>query len=156
MSSDTSYDASSYAISPVDDRDHAGYVLVTTICSIIYTIIAATTRGIVKKKVYDTDDYLLFAATVSADVSMAPTLHNTEKMITMEYQATHLGQSIVVFYGLGNGLGKFNTITKPENWPQSGKVGLERVTLDILKPPPLSLPRVPWPPFSSPECGVEG
>ncbi|KAM6513683.1 hypothetical protein FALCPG4_016057 [Fusarium falciforme] len=44
----------------------------------------------------------------------------------------HLGQSIAMFVGLNNGLGKFNSITPTEQWATSSKSTLAAVILCLL------------------------
>lgn len=47
-------------------------------------------------------------------------------------QIFHLGQSVAIFVGLNNGLGKFNSITTPEQWAISSKVSFRPSLFVVL------------------------
>ncbi|KAH7030602.1 uncharacterized protein B0I36DRAFT_322101 [Microdochium trichocladiopsis] len=84
--------------SPIYEDDHAGYIWIVGIIALIYSLSATIARVFVKFRLFGTDDYLLVASTV-----------------------LHVAQSIAVFAGVSGGLGKFNSITTPEQWASAGK-----------------------------------
>ncbi|KAJ1332068.1 cadherin EGF LAG seven-pass G-type receptor 1 [Microdochium nivale] len=84
--------------SPVSSDDHAGYIWIVSIVALVYSLTATIVRVFIKARLFGTDDYLLVASTV-----------------------LHVAQSIAIFAGLHDGLGKFNSITTPEQWASSGK-----------------------------------
>ncbi|RSM02646.1 hypothetical protein CEP52_007853 [Fusarium oligoseptatum] len=99
----------SHRFSPVTFNDHAGQLWIVTILSLIYSALVATARAYIKYKMFGFDDIL---------IALATTLH--------------LAQAIAVFVGLSNGLGKFNSITSPEQWATSSKSTLASVILCFL------------------------
>ncbi|ORY59964.1 uncharacterized protein BCR38DRAFT_443484 [Pseudomassariella vexata] len=95
--------------SPIHADDHAGYLWIITILATIYSFLAAILRVHIKWGKHGIDDYLLLSATV-----------------------VKLAQSAVVFYGLNNGLAKFNSITTEYQWQLSGKSFFAVELLSIL------------------------
>ncbi|KAH6876791.1 hypothetical protein B0T10DRAFT_520762 [Thelonectria olida] len=95
--------------SPVAFNDHAGQLWIVTILSLIYSSLVATARAYIKHHMFGFDDILIALAMV-----------------------LHLAQSIAVFVGLNNGLGKFNSITPTEQWATSSKSTLAAVILCLL------------------------
>ncbi|KAK6447152.1 hypothetical protein ACSS6W_000114 [Trichoderma asperelloides] len=95
--------------SPITYNDHAGKLWIVTILSLIYSSLAIITRAYIKHKMLGFDDVLLALATI-----------------------LHLAQSVAIFIGLNNGLGKFNSITPPEQWATSSKSTLAAVILSLL------------------------
>lgn len=69
--------------SPISSDDHAGYLWIAAILGLVYTFLSAFLRAHIKWGMYGWDDALLAMATFF-----------------------HLGQSVVVFDGLRNGLGR--------------------------------------------------
>ncbi|KAM5354729.1 hypothetical protein ACJ41O_001376 [Fusarium nematophilum] len=108
MDPETSNDGSP-RFSAVAFNDHAGQLWIVTILSLIYSALVATARAYIKYQMFGFDDILIALATV-----------------------LHLAQSIAVFVGLKNGLGKFNSITPPEQWATSSKSTLAAVILCLL------------------------
>ncbi|KAH6953882.1 hypothetical protein BKA56DRAFT_648481 [Ilyonectria sp. MPI-CAGE-AT-0026] len=108
MGPETSNDGSP-RFSPVVFNDHAGQLWIVTILSLIYSALVATARAYIKYQMFGFDDILIALAMV-----------------------LHLGQSISVFVGLNNGLGRFNSITPPEQWATSSKSTLAAVILCLL------------------------
>ncbi|KXJ94953.1 hypothetical protein Micbo1qcDRAFT_216590 [Microdochium bolleyi] len=84
--------------SPIYPDDHAGYIWIVGITALIYSLTATIVRVFIKARLFGTDDYLLVASTV-----------------------LHVAQTVTIFTGLNNGLGKFNSITTPEQWASAGK-----------------------------------
>ncbi|KAJ3498432.1 hypothetical protein NLG97_g1134 [Lecanicillium saksenae] len=84
--------------SPVTSSDHAGQLWIVTILALIYSSLVSTARAYVKYKMFGIDDILIASATI-----------------------LQLAQSIAIFVGLGNGLGKFNSITTSDQWATSSK-----------------------------------
>ncbi|KAF4345621.1 hypothetical protein FBEOM_418 [Fusarium beomiforme] len=109
MNASVSQDDGLYRFSPVTFNDHAGKLWIVTILSLIYTSLIGTARAYIKYKMFGFDDILFACATV-----------------------LHLGQSIAVFVGLSNGLGKFNSITTPDQWTISSKSTIASVILGLL------------------------
>ncbi|KAH6876836.1 hypothetical protein B0T10DRAFT_584820 [Thelonectria olida] len=95
--------------SPVAFNDHAGQLWIVTILSLIYSSLVAMARAYIKYQMFGFDDILIALAMV-----------------------LHLAQSIAVFVGLNNGLGKFNSITPTEQWATSSKSTLAAVILCLL------------------------
>ncbi|KAJ4164442.1 hypothetical protein LMH87_006118 [Akanthomyces muscarius] len=95
--------------SPVSLSDHAGQLWIVTILALIYSSLVTTARAYVKYKMFGIDDLLIALAT-----------------------ALQLAQSIAIFVGLGNGLGKFNSITTSEQWATSSKSTLAAMILSFL------------------------
>ncbi|KAH7109397.1 hypothetical protein B0J13DRAFT_490117 [Dactylonectria estremocensis] len=108
MASETSDDGSP-RFSPVAFNDHAGQLWIITILSLIYSALVAMARAYIKYQMFGFDDILIACATV-----------------------LQLAQSIAVFVGLTHGLGKFNSITPPEQWATSSKSTLASVILCLL------------------------
>lgn len=108
MDPDASNDASS-RFSPVAFNDHAGQLWIVTILSLIYSALVAAARAYIKYQMFGFDDVLIGLAMV-----------------------LHLAQSIAVFVGLNNGLGKFNSITPSEQWATSSRSTLAAVILCLL------------------------
>ncbi|KAK1252114.1 hypothetical protein MKX08_003301 [Trichoderma sp. CBMAI-0020] len=100
---------SASAFSPVTFNDHAGKLWIVTILALIYSTLAVMARAYIKYKMLGLDDLFLALATI-----------------------LHLAQSIAIFVGLNNGLGKFNSITPPEQWATSSKCTLAAVILTLL------------------------
>ncbi|KAF6530300.1 hypothetical protein HZS61_001612 [Fusarium oxysporum f. sp. conglutinans] len=109
MDPNDSLDDDLYRFSPVTFNDHAGKLWIVTILSLIYTSLIALARAYIKYKMFGFDDVLFAAATV-----------------------LHLAQALAVFIGLSNGLGKFNSITPPEQWGISSKCTIASVILCLL------------------------
>ncbi|EXA51461.1 hypothetical protein FOVG_00093 [Fusarium oxysporum f. sp. pisi HDV247] len=109
MDPNDSLDDDLYRFSPVTFNDHAGKLWIVTILSLIYTSLIALARAYIKYKMFGFDDFLFAAATV-----------------------LHLAQALAVFIGLSNGLGKFNSITPPEQWGISSKCTIASVILCLL------------------------
>ncbi|KAG7411029.1 hypothetical protein Forpe1208_v009703 [Fusarium oxysporum f. sp. rapae] len=103
MDPETSDNDGSYRFSPVTFNDHAGQLWIVTILSLIYSTLAALARLYIKYHKFGFDDFFFALAMIF-----------------------HLAQSIAVFIGLSKGLGKFNSITAPEQWATSSKVSLVR------------------------------
>ncbi|KAK7423508.1 hypothetical protein QQX98_000965 [Neonectria punicea] len=95
--------------SPVAFNDHAGQLWIVTILSLIYSALVAAARAYIKYHMFGFDDILIALAMV-----------------------LHLAQSIAVFVGLNNGLGKFNSMTPPEQWATSSRSTLAAVILCLL------------------------
>ncbi|KAH6883563.1 hypothetical protein B0T10DRAFT_411010 [Thelonectria olida] len=95
--------------SPVAFNDHAGQLWIVTILSLIYSSLVAMARAYIKYQMFGFDDILIALAMV-----------------------LHLAQSIAVFVGLNNGLGKFNSIMPTEQWATSSKSTLAAVILCLL------------------------
>ncbi|KAH7136316.1 hypothetical protein EDB81DRAFT_693349 [Dactylonectria macrodidyma] len=108
MDSESSDDGS-LRFSPVTFNDHAGQLWIVTILSLIYSALVATARAYIKYQMFGFDDILIACATV-----------------------LQLAQSIAVFVGLTHGLGKFNSITPPEQWAASSKSTLASIILCLL------------------------
>ncbi|EHK18605.1 uncharacterized protein TRIVIDRAFT_78137 [Trichoderma virens Gv29-8] len=108
MDPETSKDGSS-PFSRVTFNDHSGQLWILTILSLLYSFLGALTRAYIKYRMFGFDDLLFASATV-----------------------LHLAQSIAVFVGLNNGLGKFNSITPAEKWATSSKSTLAAVILCLL------------------------
>ncbi|KAF7558248.1 hypothetical protein G7Z17_g151 [Cylindrodendrum hubeiense] len=108
MDPETSVDGSP-RFSPIVFNDHAGQLWIVTILSLIYSALVTTTRAYIKYKMFGFDDILIGLAA-----------------------ALHLAQSIAVFVGLSNGLGKFNSITPPEQWATSSKSTIAAIILCLL------------------------
>ncbi|UZP32314.1 hypothetical protein NXS19_000130 [Fusarium pseudograminearum] len=85
-------------LSPLTPDDHAGKLWIVTILSLIYTLHVAVARVYIKYRMLGVDDALYGVAVL-----------------------LHLGQSVTIFVGLCNGLGKKNSITTPEQWIVSSK-----------------------------------
>ncbi|QPC65801.1 hypothetical protein HYE67_008032 [Fusarium culmorum] len=85
-------------LSPLTPDDHAGKLWIVTILSLIYTLHVAVARVYIKYRMLGVDDALYGVAVL-----------------------LHLGQSVAMFVGLCNGLGKKNSITTPERWVVSSK-----------------------------------
>ncbi|CEI63703.1 unnamed protein product [Fusarium venenatum] len=85
-------------LSPITPDDHAGKLWIVTILSLIYALHVAVARCYIKYSMLGVDDALYGVAVVM-----------------------HLGQMVAMFIGLGNGLGKKNHITTPEQWAVSSK-----------------------------------
>ncbi|KAL5615946.1 hypothetical protein FOBRF1_004694 [Fusarium oxysporum] len=109
MDPNDSLDDDLYRFSPVTFNDHAGKLWIVTILSLIYTSLIALARAYIKYKMFGFDDVLFAAATI-----------------------LHLAQALAVFIGLSNGLGKFNSITPPEQWGISSKCTIASVILCLL------------------------
>ncbi|KAJ6779969.1 hypothetical protein PWT90_03347 [Aphanocladium album] len=95
--------------SPVTSSDHAGQLWIVTILALLYSSLVSTARGYVKYKMFGIDDTLIAGATL-----------------------LQFAQAIAIFVGLGNGLGKFNSITTPEQWAISSKSTLAAAILSFL------------------------
>ncbi|KAM0518879.1 hypothetical protein ACHAPE_003869 [Trichoderma viride] len=106
---DSAVSSGSAAFSPITFNDHAGKLWIVTILALIYSSLAVMARAYIKYKMLGLDDLFLALATI-----------------------LHLGQSIAIFVGLNNGLGKFNSITPPEQWEISSKCALAAVILSLL------------------------
>ncbi|OBS26162.1 hypothetical protein FPOA_00105 [Fusarium poae] len=85
-------------LSPITPDDHAGKLWIMTILSLIYAFHVAVARFYIKYRMLGVDDALYGVAVVM-----------------------HLGQTVAMFIGLGNGLGKKNSITTPEQWAVTSK-----------------------------------
>ncbi|OCK94407.1 uncharacterized protein K441DRAFT_660281 [Cenococcum geophilum 1.58] len=94
--------------SPITTYDHAGLLWITAILCLIYSFIAFMVRGHVKWNLYGVDDAFLAAATVA-----------------------HLAQTIAVFIGLNQGLGKSASLDAPDH-TKSGEATFAGVTLFII------------------------
>ncbi|KAL6856418.1 hypothetical protein J3F83DRAFT_753312 [Trichoderma novae-zelandiae] len=108
MNSETSND-SSHAFSRVSSNDHSGQLWIVTILSLIYSLLGAMVRVYIKHEMFGFDDLLLGLATI-----------------------LHVAQSTAVFVGLNSGLGKFNSITSPEQWAASSRSTLAAIILCLL------------------------
>ncbi|OCL11754.1 hypothetical protein AOQ84DRAFT_386610 [Glonium stellatum] len=93
--------------SPITTDDHAGLLWITAILCLIYSLISFTVRGHVKWNLYGVDDAFLAAATVA-----------------------HLAQTIAVFIGLNQGLGKSGTVDTSDH-TESGEATFAGVILFI-------------------------
>lgn len=51
-------------VSPIHPDDHAGYLWITTLVGLVYSLMAAGGRAHVKRGMYAVDDYLAGLATV--------------------------------------------------------------------------------------------
>ncbi|EXA31248.1 hypothetical protein FOVG_17426 [Fusarium oxysporum f. sp. pisi HDV247] len=109
MDPETSDNDGSYRFSPVTFNDHAGQLWIVTILSLIYSTLVALARIYIKYGKFGFDDIFFALAMVF-----------------------HLAQSITVFIGLSNGLGKFNSITTPEQWATASKSTLAAGILCLL------------------------
>ncbi|KAL7758360.1 hypothetical protein ACKLNR_012887 [Fusarium oxysporum f. sp. zingiberi] len=109
MDPETSDNDGSYRFSPVTYNDHAGQLWIVTILSLIYSTLVALARLYIKYHKFGFDDILFALAIIF-----------------------HLAQSIAVFIGLSNGLGKFNSITTLEQWATSSKSTLAAGILCLL------------------------
>lgn len=116
MDSETSNDGS-FQFSRVTFNDHSGQLWIVTILSLIYGFLGAMTRVYIKYRMFGFDDVLLAFATVRKLIPYLITKLTTS-------QVFHIAQAIAMFVGLNNGLGKFNSITAPEQWATSSKVSL--------------------------------
>ncbi|KAK4072941.1 uncharacterized protein Triagg1_5618 [Trichoderma aggressivum f. europaeum] len=102
-------DDGSFQFSRVTFNDHSGQLWIVTILSLIYAFFGAITRAYIKYRMFGFDDLLLAFATV-----------------------LHIAQSIAIFVGLNHGVGKFNSITPPEQWATSSKSILAAVILCLI------------------------
>ncbi|KAH7205335.1 hypothetical protein BKA60DRAFT_526687 [Fusarium oxysporum] len=109
MDPETSDNDGSYRFSPVTFNDHAGQLWIVTVLSLIYSMLVALARLYIKYHKFSFDDSFFALAMIF-----------------------HLAQSIAVFIGLSNGLGKFNSITIPEQWATSSKSTLAASILSLL------------------------
>ncbi|KAG7428387.1 hypothetical protein Forpi1262_v011175 [Fusarium oxysporum f. sp. raphani] len=109
MDPETSDNDGSYRFSPVTYNDHAGQLWIVTILSLIYSTLVALARLYIKYHKFGFDDIFFALAIIF-----------------------HLAQSIAVFVGLSNGLGKFNSITTLEQWATSSKSTLAVGILCLL------------------------
>lgn len=108
MDPETSNDGS-FQFSRVTFNDHSGQLWIVTILSLIYGLFGAMTRVYIKYRMFGFDDLLLAFATVF-----------------------HIAQAIAMFVSLNNGLGKFNSITTPEQWAISSKSVLAALILCFI------------------------
>ncbi|KAL7929240.1 hypothetical protein V8C35DRAFT_315887 [Trichoderma chlorosporum] len=95
--------------SRVTFNDHSAQLWIVAILSLIYSLLGAMARAYIKYRMFGFDDLLFALATV-----------------------LHLAQSIAIFVGLSNGLGKFNSITSTDQWATSSKSTLAAVILCLL------------------------
>jgi len=108
--------------SPIHDNDHAGYIWIVAIMALIYSLAATITRIFIKISMFGTDDYLLVASMVNGLDLLDLGVHKLTLLLCRTLQVFHIAQSIAIFAGLGQGLGKFNSITTTEQWASAGKV----------------------------------
>lgn len=108
--------------SPIHDNDHAGYIWIVAIMTLTYSFAATITRVLIKMSMFGTDDYLLVASMVCS----LNGINSSEPRLTLRscrtFQVFHAAQSVAIFAGLGQGLGKFNSITTADQWASAGKV----------------------------------
>ncbi|KAF4455587.1 hypothetical protein F53441_2111 [Fusarium austroafricanum] len=109
MDPDAAHNDAVYSFSPVTFNDHAGKLWIVTILSLIYSSLVALARGYIKYQMFGFDDILFAGASI-----------------------LHLAQSIAIFVGLNNGLGKYNSITSSEQWTISSKSTTAAVILCLL------------------------
>lgn len=119
MDSETSNDKTQ-AFSRIAPNDHAGQLWIVTILSLIYSFLGAMARVYIKHQMFGFDDLLLGFATVRLSTRPGTLL----PWRLTDIQILHVAQSAAVFVGLKNGLGKFNSITSPEQWTVSSTVSL--------------------------------
>lgn len=135
MNSETSNDKPQ-AFARVSPNDHGGQLWTVTILSLIYSLLGAMARVYIKHQMFGFDDLLLGLATVRvpAESWTLPIRRLTD------IQVLHVAQSTAVFIGLKNGLGKFNSITSPEQWAISSTVSVcALIMLQVANVPVCSL-----------------
>lgn len=64
----SAFSDNSLRLSPVTAHDHAGYIWIVTILSLIYSSLATIIRIGVNFRIYGVDDFLLFFAMVRLDL----------------------------------------------------------------------------------------
>ncbi|KAI0018941.1 hypothetical protein F4780DRAFT_477633 [Xylariomycetidae sp. FL0641] len=97
------------AFAPIHEDDHAGYIWIVTILSLIYSTSIGAVRAYIKWRLLGIDDYLMGLASV-----------------------LHIAQCIVVFSALSNGLAKWNSITTEAQWSANGTLFGTTETLAVL------------------------